>query len=215
MNAMNPLSPPAEITVLVVDDHPLTRVGAATIVDAQPDMKVVGQASSLDEAVTVFAAQRPAVTLMDLRLHGKSGVDAIRSIRQIDANAKVVVLTTYEGVDDIHEAIEAGAQGYVIKGMPYEMLVGAIRKVRRGGRFLPPPVTKALNERNPNSRLTAREKEVLTLMIAGKNNAEIADELQITRATVKSHVATILLRLDVRDRTQAVVAALKRGLAHL
>lgn len=206
---------PSTTTVLIVDDHPLTRLGAAAIVDAQPDMHVICQAAGVDDAVALFSTHRPTVTLMDLRLGGKSGVDAIRAIRNIDPNAKIVVLTTYEGVDDIHEAIEAGAQGYLIKGMPYEMLVAAIRKVKRGGRFLPPPVTQALQDRNPNSRLTIREKEVLGLMIAGRNNTEIADELHITRATVKSHVASILLHLDVRDRTQAVVEALKRGIAHL
>lgn len=202
------------ITVLIVDDHPLMRVGIAAIINAQPDMQVIGQASGSDEAIVLFTRHHPAVTLMDLRLPDGSGAEAIQSIRQLEPKARIVVVTTYEGDEDIHQAIASGAQGYVIKGMPYELLVNAIRKVHRGGRFLPPPVAKALAGRNPAQRLTAREKEVLAEMIEGKTNTEIASRLGITRATVKAHVSTILLRLDVADRTQAVVAALKRGVAH-
>jgi DNA-binding NarL/FixJ family response regulator len=210
-----PSSGPTEkIAVLIVDDHPLMRVGIAAIINAQPEMQVVGQASRSDEAIALFSQLRPDVTLMDLRLPDGSGAEAIRLIRQMEPQARIVVVTTYEGDEDIHQAIASGAQGYVIKGMPYELLVSAIKKVHRGGRFLPPPVAKALAERNPAQRLTAREKEVLALMIEGKTNTEIADQLGITRATVKAHVSTILLRLDVADRTQAVVAALRRGVAH-
>jgi DNA-binding NarL/FixJ family response regulator len=204
-----------KIRVLIVDDHPLMRVGTAAIVNAQPDMEVVCQASCTDEAIELFAKHHPDVTLMDLRLPGRSGADAIRSIRQMAPDARIVVLTTYEGEEDIHQAIEAGAQGYVIKGMPYELLVSAIRKVHRGSRFLPPPVAKVLTGQSPGTRLTAREREVVTLMVAGKSNTEIADELGITRATVKTHVSTILARLGVIDRTQAVVAALQKGITHL
>lgn len=203
-----------QITVLIVDDHPLMRVGIAAIINAQPDMRVVGQASNSSEAVALFSLHHPSITLMDLRLPDGSGADAIRSIRKAEPKARIVVVTTYEGDEDIHQAIASGAQGYVIKGMPYELLVNAIRKVHRGGRFLPPPVAKALAERNPAQGLTAREKDVLTLMVEGKTNTEIADLLGITRATVKTHVSAILLRLDVADRTQAIVAALRRGIAH-
>jgi DNA-binding NarL/FixJ family response regulator len=125
------------------------------------------------------------------------------------------VVTTYDGDEDIHRALEAGAQGYVIKGMPYQTLVDALLRVHGGGRFLPPPVARALASRVPHSDLSAREQEVLQLMVGGNSNKEIASVLGITEATVKSHVSTILQRLDVEDRTQAVVTALQRGLVHL
>ncbi|HLH36533.1 MAG TPA: response regulator transcription factor [Alloacidobacterium sp.] len=204
-----------KITVLIVDDHPLMRVGIATIINAHPDFEVIGQASRSKDAVELFLQCRPDVTLMDLRLPDGSGADAIRMIREVEPRARIVVVTTYEGDEDIHQAIASGAQGYVIKGMPYEMLVSAIKKVHRGGRFLPPPVARVLAQRNPRQGLTAREKEVLALMIEGKTNPEIADALRIARATVKAHVEHILSRLDVTDRTRAVVVALQRGIAHL
>jgi DNA-binding NarL/FixJ family response regulator len=152
---------------------------------------------------------------MDLRLPGMSGVDAIRAIRKTQSQARFVVLTTYEGDADIHQALEAGAQGYVIKGMPYQTLVDALHRVHRGERFLPPPVARALASRMPDSDLSAREREVLSLLANGKSNKDIASLLGITEATVKCHVSAILLRLNVSDRTEAVVTALQRGLVHL
>jgi DNA-binding NarL/FixJ family response regulator len=152
---------------------------------------------------------------MDLRLPDQNGVAAIRQIRQRSPEAKIIVLTTYEGDEDIHQALQAGAMGYLIKGMPHEALVSALLRVYNGNRFLPPPVTHALASRGPDSELSAREREVLALMVAGRSNKEIADALNIKEATVKSHVSVILARLDVTDRTQAVVEALKRGLEHL
>ena len=201
--------------ILVVDDHPIMRLGVAAIIDAQPDMHVVAQAGSGEEAVAFFRKHRPDITLMDLRLPGMSGLEAIRSIRQEDSRAKCLVLTTYEGDEDIHQAIAAGAVGYIIKGMSHEMLIAALRRVRSGSHFLPPPVMRSLADRTPNSDLSPREREVLTLMVHGKSNKEIANALGITEATVKCHVSVILLRLGVNDRTQAVIAALQRGLEHL
>jgi len=201
--------------ILVVDDHPIMRLGVAAIIDAQPDMHVVAQAGSGEEAVAFFRKHRPDITLMDLRLPGMSGLEAIRSIRQEDSRAKCLVLTTYEGDEDIHQAIVAGAVGYIIKGMSHEMLIDALRRVRSGAHFLPPPVMRSLADRTPNSDLSPREREVLTLMVHGKSNKEIANALGITEATVKCHVSVILLRLGVNDRTQAVIAALQRGLEHL
>jgi DNA-binding NarL/FixJ family response regulator len=200
---------------MVVDDHPLMRVGVASIVNARADMTVVAQAGTGEEAVTLFFKHKPDVTLMDLRLPGMSGVDSIRSIRETHPRARFVVLTTYEGDADIHRALEAGAQGYVIKGMPYQTLVEALQRVHTGGRFLPPPVARALASRMPDSELSAREQEVLTLLASGKSNKDIASTLGITEATVKCHVSAILLRLNVSDRTEAVVTALHRGLIHL
>jgi DNA-binding NarL/FixJ family response regulator len=204
-----------KIRVLIVDDHPIMRVGVAAILAAQPDLQVVGQAGTAAEAVRLFAAERPDLTLMDLRLPDKSGVEAIRAIRAISPKARIVALTTYEGDEDIHQALEAGAQGYLIKGMPHDALVKALYRVHAGHRFLPQVVSQALSSRVPGSHLSQREQEVLQLLFAGKSNREIAEELAIKEATVKSHVSVILMRLNVSDRTQAVVEGLKRGLVHL
>lgn len=202
--------------MMVVDDHPLMRVGICAIINARKDMTVVAQAGTGEEALRLYCQYKPDITLMDLRLPGPmSGVDAIAAIRAIESRARFIVVTTYEGDEDIHRALEAGAQGYVIKGMPYQTLVDALLKVQSGGRFLPPPVARALASRIPDSDLSAREQEVLQLMVGGNSNKEIASVLGITEATVKSHVSTILQRLDVDDRTQAVVTALQRGLVHL
>jgi DNA-binding NarL/FixJ family response regulator len=205
----------SRIRVLVVDDHPIMRFGIATIIDATPDMTTVAQAGSGEEAVELYEQHLPDITLMDLRLPGMSGVDAIRAIMARHRNAKFVVLTTYEGDEDIHQALEAGARSYIIKGMPHNALVSALRRVHAGGRFLPPPVSRALSSRTPNSDLSSREREVLKLIVNGRSNLEIANDLGITESTVKCHVGVILLRLNVSDRTQAAVAALQRGLVHL
>ena len=204
-----------KIKVMVVDDHPIMRIGVASIVNARSDMSVVAQTGTGEEAVALFPKHKPDVTLMDLRLPGMSGVGAIRAIREIEPRARFVVLTTYEGDADIHQALEAGAQGYIIKGMPYQTLVDAVNRVHRGERFLPPPVARTLASRMPDSDLSAREKEVLSLLAGGKSNKEIASVLSITEATVKCHVSAILMRLNVNDRTEAVVTALQRGLIHL
>ena len=191
------------------------RYGIAAILNAQADMEVVGHADTAAMAVRLFRDTRPDLTLMDLRLPDASGVEAIRTIRAEQPNARVVVLTTYEGDEDIHQALEAGARSYIIKGMPHDALVGALRRVHGGGRFLPAPVSRALSSRTPNSDLSVREREVLHLIAHGKSNKEIAVELGIAESTVKCHVSVILLRLNVTDRTQAVVTAVQRGLVHI
>jgi two-component system, NarL family, response regulator len=204
-----------KIKVMVVDDHPLMRVGVASIINARADMTVVAQTGTGEEAVALFPQHKPDITLMDLRLPKMSGVDSIRAIRGRWPNARFVVLTTYEGDEDIHRALEAGAKGYVIKGMPYQTLIDSLLRVHSGGRFLPPPVARALASRMPDSELSSREQEVLRRLVDGMTNKEIANLLGITEATVKCHVSTILMRLNVSDRTQAVVTALQRGLVHL
>ena len=209
------MKPEEKMKVMVVDDHPLLRVGITAIVNARSDMNVVAQAQTGEEAVALFPRCRPDVTLIDLKLPGMSGVATIRAIREVHPTARFIVVTTYEGDEDIHRALEAGAQGYVIKGMPYQVLVQALQRVHSGRRFLPPTVVDALASRMPDSELSAREQEVLGLLVAGKSNKEIAHSLGITEATVKSHVSAILMRLNVNDRTQAVVTALQRGLIHL
>jgi DNA-binding NarL/FixJ family response regulator len=203
-----------KIKVLVVDDHPLMRVGIAAIIDGRPGMTTVAQAGTGEEAVELYERHLPDITLMDLRLPQMSGVETIRAIRRSHAHARFVVLTTYEGDEDIHQALEAGAQGYIIKGMPYDTLIDALERVYAGGRFLPAPVKRALASRTPDSDLSQRERQVLELLATGNSNKKIGELLGITEATVKSHVSTILMRLNAVDRTQAVVAALQRGLVH-
>jgi DNA-binding NarL/FixJ family response regulator len=204
------------IRILVVDDHPIMRVGIVALIASLAEMQVVAQAGNGEEAIERYLQHRPDITLMDLRLPGGiSGVETIRRIRLLEPRARFIVLTTYEGDEDIHQAMEAGAAGYLVKGMPQEMLVNAVRRVHAGGRYLPPPVTEALAARNPDSSLSVREREVLGLLVKGCSNKEIATQLGITEATVKCHVSVILMRLDASDRTQAVVTALQRGLLHL
>jgi two-component system, NarL family, response regulator len=202
------------IKVLVVDDHPLMRVGIAAIINGRPGMATVAQAGTGEEALDLYEKHLPDITLMDLRLPRMSGVETIRAIRRLDPQARFVVLTTYEGDEDIHQALEAGAQGYIIKGMPYDSLIAALERVYAGGRFLPMPVKRALASRTPDSDLSHREREVLQLLATGNSNKKIGELLGITEATVKSHVSTILMRLNAEDRTQAVISALQRGLVH-
>jgi DNA-binding NarL/FixJ family response regulator len=209
------MSEDQKIRILICDDHPIMRFGIAAIIQSQQNMELVGQAGTAEEAIKLYWRLRPEITLMDLRLPDKSGVEVIRTVRRINSEARFIVLTTYEGDEDIHQALEAGAMGYLIKGMPHEVLMEALRKVHSGRKFLPLPVTRALASRTPDSDLSTREREVLLLLVRGKSNREIADELSIKETTVKSHVSVILMRLNVTDRTQAVVTALQRGLAHL
>lgn len=206
---------PDKFTVLVVDDHPLMRLGVSTMINAQTDMIVVAQAASGEEAIAGFRKHMPDLILMDLRLPGISGVEAIRTIQEHNPRARFVVLTTYEGDEDIHRALAAGAQGYLLKGMSADSLLDALRKVHAGVRFLPQPVIRNLATRTPNSDLSPREREVLSLVARGKSNKEIAASLDISEATVKCHVSVILRRLDASDRTQAVVVALQRGIVHI
>jgi two-component system, NarL family, response regulator len=201
--------------VLIVDDHPLMRLGVAAIISAQRDMRVCAQAGSGEEAVALFQQHSPDVTLMDLRLPVMTGLEALRHIRKYKADARCLVLTTYEGDEDIYQAMAAGALGYIIKGMSNETLVEALRRVHKGSRYLPAPVAKSLAGRPPKSELSRREREVLSLMTQGKSNREIGFALGISETTVKCHVSVILERLGVEDRTQAVLAALHRGLEHL
>jgi DNA-binding NarL/FixJ family response regulator len=209
------MSAARKFSVLVVEDHPIMRLGIAAIIATQPDMTVCFQADSGEEGVRAFRKYHPDITLMDLRLPGISGVEALRIMRSDNPNARCVVLTTYEGDEDIYQALAAGAAAYVIKAMSYETLVDAVRRACAGSRYLPPPVARSLANRTPNSDLSPREREVLALLVRGRTNKGIADALGITEATVKCHVSVILQRLNVDDRTQAVVAALQRGLAHL
>lgn len=203
-----------DIRVLVVDDHPIMRVGIAAIIDGHAGMQTIAQAGSGESAVELYEKYLPDITLMDLRLPQMTGVETIRMIRRSHTQARFVVLTTYEGDEDIHQALEAGAMGYVIKGMPHNTLTDALVAVHAGRRFLPLPVKRALDSRGANSDLTDRERQVLELLVAGNSNRDISEKLKIADATVKCHVSSILIKLNAVDRTQAVVSALQRGLAH-
>ena len=203
------------IRVIIVDDHPVVRFGLAAIIGLQPDMSVAGEAGSGEEACTLCDSRPVDVVLMDLRLPRMSGVDAIRAIRKQHPKLRFIVLTTYDGDEDIHRALEAGAQSYLLKAMSHTDLANAIRTVHAGSKFLPASVSKSLEGRPPQSGLSARELQVLELIVKGRSNKEIGDALGISEATVKWHVNMILSRLDVTDRTQATVAALQRGIVHL
>lgn len=209
------MAEPAKIRVVIVDDHPVVRFGLATIISLQPDMTVAGEASSGEEACTLCAERRADVVLMDLRLPGMSGVEAIRTIRRGQPDLRFIVLTTYDGDEDIYRALEAGAQGYLLKAMSHADVTNAIRKVHGGSRVIPEPVSRSLAERPPQSELSPRELEVLALIADGLSNREIGQKLGIAEATVKWHVNIILSRLNVADRTEAIVAALQRGIMHL
>jgi two-component system, NarL family, response regulator len=203
------------IRVILVDDHPVVRFGLAAIIGLQPDMIVVAEAGSGEEACGVCSRHAADIVLMDLRLPGLSGVEAIRAIRNSHPALRFIVLTTYDGDEDIHKALEAGAQAYILKGMSHNELVDAIRTVHSGSKYIPPSVSKSLAERPPRSELSARELEVLELIVKGHSNRQIGEALGISEATVKWHVNIILSRLNVSDRTQATVAALQRGIVHL
>jgi two-component system, NarL family, response regulator len=209
------MSDQTTIRVILVDDHPVVRFGLAAIIGLQPDMAVVAEAGSGEEACSICAKQPADVVLMDLRLPGLSGVEAIRAIRKSHPKLRFIVLTTYDGDEDIHRALEAGAQAYILKGMSHNELVNAIRTVHSGLKYIPASVSKSLAERPPHSELSARELEVLELIVKGYSNREIGEALGISEATVKWHVNIILSRLNVSDRTQATVAALQRGIVHL
>jgi DNA-binding NarL/FixJ family response regulator len=205
----------ASIRVMLVDDHPIVRIGLAALIGTLPDMEAVAQAGGGQEAIALHRQHQPDVTLMDLRLPDISGVEAIRAIRAESPEARFIVLTTYEGDEDIHQALQAGARGYIIKGLPHDMLTDAIKRVHAGGRYLPQVVKETLASRTPSSDLSQREREVLVRIAQGKSNREIANELSLAEITVKCRVSAILERLDAHDRTEAVVLALQRGLLHL
>ena len=204
-----------KIQILIVDDHPVVRIGLSAIVDTQEDMTVVAEAGSGEEAIAVFRQYQPDVTIMDLRMEGMGGADCIRAIRAEFPDAKFVVLTMYRGDEDIRQALDAGANSYLIKGMSRQALANSLRRVARGERFLPEPVSETLATRTPETELTAREREVLRLLAAGMCNKEIAASLGIAEVTVKCHLSMIFIRLGVTDRTQAIIAASQRGLIHL
>lgn len=207
--------PSPMIAVLIVDDHHLVREGLSLIVGREPDMTVVGSVATGGESVDVFRLQRPDVVLMDLQLPDMSGVEAIRAIRTIDRVIPIVVVTMYEGEEDVYRALEAGATTYLLKDALSDDLVRVVRAVHAGERLLPPNVLARLDDRAARPTLTRRELEVLELLMDGRRNKEIAFELSISEDTVEAHLKRILSKLGVHDRTAAVSVALRRGIIHL
>ena len=203
-----------KIRLMVIDDQAVVRQGFVSLIKTVPDMEIVGEGSNGQEAVELFRQLRPDITLMDLRMPELSGAEAIRQIRSEFPAARIIVLTTFDGDEDIYRAVQAGAQGYLLKDMFFEELEAAIRKVHAGARLIPGSVAERLAARMSSSELTGRELEVLRQIVAGKSNKEIGNELNISEATVKSHINNILSKLGVSDRTQAATTALQRGIVH-
>ncbi len=203
------------IRVLVVDDHHVVRQGLTALLRMTPEIDVVAEGSDGEQAVSLFRQHHPDVTIMDLRMPKKSGVEAITEIRQQSPGARVIVLTTFDGDEDIYRALQAGAKAYLLKDMFGDELIDAIRTVHAGKQRIPPAVAQRLAERIIGPSLTSRELEVLKCIVAGRSNREIGNELSISEATVKTHINNILGKMGVADRTQAATSALQRGIVQL
>jgi DNA-binding NarL/FixJ family response regulator len=212
---MSPTEDSQPIRLLTVDDHLLLREGIAAVLDGQPDMTLVGQAANGREAVESFRRLRPDVTLMDLRMPDMSGLEAINAIRAEFPGARIIVLTTYAGDAQAAAALKAGAAGYLLKNLVRRDLLETIRAVHAGKRRVPPEIATEIAEHVADDALSEREIEVLRRVAAGKSNKLIAAELEISEGTVKTHMKSILPKLDASDRTHAVTIALKRGILDL
>jgi DNA-binding NarL/FixJ family response regulator len=204
-----------KIRILVAEDHLVARVGVSTIVNMQPDMTVVAEASNGQQAVELFRKHRPDVTLLDLRMPGMGGVEAATAIRAEFPTARMIALTTYGGDEDIRRALAAGVLAYLTKDVLHDELLKAIRAVHEGLTYLPAAVAAALAAQLPRPDLSAREVQVLELIVRGLANKQIAYTLNIAEHTVKNHVKNILSKLGAQDRTQAATAAIQRGIIHL
>jgi DNA-binding NarL/FixJ family response regulator len=203
------------IRIVIAEDHLIARVGVKTIINTQPDMSVVGEAANGTQAVELYRKHRPDVTLMDVRMPVMNGVEAIVAIRTEFADASIIALSTYGGDEDIRRALQAGARAYLTKDVLHDELIRAIHAVHAGGKYLPASVSAALESSTLPAGLSAREMEVLALIVKGLGNKQIAYQLGIAEHTVKNHVKNILSKLSVDDRTQAATAAIQRGIIHL
>ena len=203
------------IRILIVEDHPVFRKGLTTIIESEPDMILVGQAANAAEAIAEFRRHRPDITLMDLRLPGTNGTDALITIRGEFPDARIIMLTTSDGDADIQRAMRAGAWGYILKSMPLEELLAVVRSVHAGRRHVPAEVAVRLAEYLGEKDLTTRELEVLQLIRDGYRNKQIADRLLIAETTVSFHIKNLVSKLGANDRTHAVTIALRRGLLHI
>jgi two-component system NarL family response regulator len=201
--------------LLVVEDHPAFRLGLVAMINAAPDMKVIAEASDAQEGLALFRRHKPDVVLMDLRLPGTSGVEAIIALRREFPNARVIVITTYDADEDIYRALQSGAKSYLLKEVTREELTQTIRAVHNGKAPLPPSVAERLAARMARPELTTRERDMLRLLTRGYSNKEIAAEFKITEDTVKGHLKNLFVKLGVNDRTQAAICAVQHGIVHL
>jgi two-component system NarL family response regulator len=209
------MSKTESIKIMIVDDHPVVREGLSRIIVSESGMEVIAEAATGAEALTHYRKLRPDIVLLDMRMPEMTGLQTIEAIRKEFTNARIIVLSTYDLEEDIYQSLQAGARGYILKDSPRNELLAAIRRVFAGERVIPPTIATRLAERIGGNELTAREFEVLKLIVKGKSNKQIGDDLGISEGTVKSHVNNILDKLGVTDRTQAVSVALKRGIVHL
>lgn len=209
------MSDPARIRILTVDDHPLMREGITAMIESQADMLLVAEAANGSEALQKFREHQPDVTLMDIRLPDRSGIDTTIAIRAEFPEARILMLTTFEGDVEIQRALQAGARGYMLKSMPPSELLAGIREVHAGRKRIPPQVAAHLAEHMGEETLTARELEVLQQVAGGNRNRDIAGRLFITEETVKVHLKHIMEKLGAKDRTEAVAIALRRGIIQL
>jgi two-component system NarL family response regulator len=207
--------PPLPIRVLLVDDHFVVRLGLRSLFEAHPAFEVAGDVPSGQAAVEAFAALQPDVSLIDLRMPGLSGIETTLRIRARSPAAKIIILTTYDGDEDIFQALQAGAMAYLLKTIDSQTLLETVEAVQAGKYRLPPEIAERLASRLATPDLTPREREVLSLIVDGHSNKEIACKLSLAENTVKNHVKTILQKLGVQDRTQASMAAIRRGLVHI
>ena len=203
------------IRLLVVDDHPAFRMGLTALIESEVDMTVVAETGDGRKAIEVFRREKPDVVLMDLRLPDFSGVEAIIALRKEWPECRVIVVTTYDADEDIYRAIQSGAQSYLLKDMSKEEIVRTIRAVHAGERPLPANVANRLADRLNREELSQRELEVLHLLVKGRSNKEIAAGLLISEDTVKSHLKSLFSKLDVQDRTEAAITAIRHGIVHL
>ena len=203
------------ITVMLVDDHFAVRVGMAASLKFETDIQVVAEAGSGEDAIAIYRERQPDVVVMDWRLPGMTGVDAVTEIRKEFPGAKIMMLSVYEGEEDVFKALKAGASAYVLKSADREEVLTAIRTVAGGDKYLPPVLAGRMAERLGRTALTNREQGVLELIVEGHSNKEIAAKLGLAEITIKQHVSNILDKLDVQDRTQAATAAIQRGIVHL
>ena len=203
------------LQILVVDDHFMVRMGLSSSLNAESDMKVIAEAGNGDDALAAYRQHRPSLVLMDVRLPGMSGAEAVAAITREYPDALILMLSTHSGEEEIYRSLQAGARGYILKSALREELLRAIREVRDGKRYLDPTVAPLLAERLAHRSLTSRELEVLKMVAKGMGNKEIAASLSIAEVTVKLHVSHVLEKLNVKDRTEAATAALKRGIISL